>query len=162
MADPLGSTATLIKVLKDGQPVVDVSNKRVSALPEGTAKRDLPGPWQQTSVPEYLQERSFLGNLFETDDLVGIDTNVIDYTIEARWEYNGQYISDFHISGSGNVQIFSNLSIHVEVFDANYTSDDIAEMRYDIIVSMSNLTGGDRRVVIHALVRGDGSGMSLS
>jgi hypothetical protein len=159
MADPLESSKTFFSILKDGAPVVDVTNKRVNVFPQGATKTDLSGPWQTASYTEHLQELDMLASLASA---LGLDPNVINYDVSAIWDYNGQYISDFHVSASGTVQVFSNLSIDVQTFDADYDDSDVAQMKYDIICMLSNLTGGSKRLVIHAQGRGDGGGMSLS
>jgi hypothetical protein len=159
MADPLESSKTFFSILKDGAPVVDVTNKRVNVFPQGATKTDLSGPWQTASYTEHLQELDMLASLASA---LGLDPNVINYDVSAIWDYNGQYISDFHVSASGTVQVFSNLSIDVQTYDADYDDSDVAQMKYDIICMISNLTGGSKRLVIHAQGRGDGGGMSLS
>jgi hypothetical protein len=159
MADVLGATKSLFSILKDGAPVVNVTTQRVNAVPVGATKMDLPGPWQTASYTEHLRELDMLHTLA---DALGLDPNVINYDVAAVWDYNGQYINDFHVSASGTVQVFSNLSIDVQTYDADYDGGDVAQMKYDIICMISNLTGGSKRLVIHAMARGDGGGMSLA
>ena len=159
MSETLDATKFLWSVLKDGAPVVDVTNKRVNTLPAGTSKADLPGPWQTTSYTEHLIELDMLASFASA---VGLDPDTINYNVTVVWDYNGQYINDFHVSASGTVQIFSNLSIDVQTYDADYDDNDVVRMKYDLICMLSNVTGGSKRVVIHAQAQGDGGGMSLN
>lgn len=159
MGSALDTAKFVLDVVKAGQPTVNVARNRVTVLPQGTTKRDLPGPWQRSAVTEYLREYSMLGEYVEELGLPGGRT--IDYAVTVAWDYDGQYISEFHVSASGTVQVFSNLDITVETFEATYDSDDVVEMNYDIVCTISNLTGGSKRLVIHAQARGDGGGMSL-
>ena len=159
MSEALDVTKFLWSVLKDGAPVVDVTNKRVNALPEGRSKSDLPGPWQTASYTEHLVEVDMLASVASA---LGLDPDTINYNVTTVWDYNGQYINDFHVSASGSVQVFSNISIDVQTYDADQDDNDVVRMKYDLICMLSNLTGGSKRVVIHALARGDGGGMSLN
>lgn len=159
MSEALDATKFLFSVLKDGAPVVDVTNRRVNAFPAGQTKADLSGPWQTASYTERLVEVAMLAGLVQA---LGLDPDTINYAVTTVWDYNGQYISDFHVSASGTVQVFSNLSIDVQTYDADEDDDGVVMMKYDLICMLSNLTGGSKRVVIHALARGDGGGMSLN
>jgi hypothetical protein len=158
MTEPLQSTFALLKVIKEGAPVVSIDNARVHALPEGRTKQDLPGPWETTSYTEYFHENSMLQDFFA---MLGYDSSIADYAIEARWDYNGQYIADFRLNASGSVQVFSNLDVDCQTSEATYDENDVVELRYDIIITFSNLTSGNETLTIHALARGDGGGMSL-
>jgi hypothetical protein len=158
MPGVLAATKFFWEVIKAGKPVVGVSDQRVNVLPDGLSKNDLPGPWETTSYTEYLREYSMLGEWAEE---LGIPGRIVDYSISAVWDYNGQYISDFHISASGTVQVFTDLDVAVQTFDADFDSDDVVQMNYDIICTINNLTGGSRRLVIHAVAQGNGGGMSL-
>ncbi len=158
MADLLDTAKFFWTVLENGAPKVDVAETRVSALPQGTAKRDLPGPWQTAAYTERLEEKSGLADLISA---LGMDPDTINYAVAAVWDYSGQYISDFHVSASGAVQPFSNLNITVQTFEADYDENDVVQMKYDIVCMISNTTAGSKRLVIHAQARGDGGGMSL-
>jgi hypothetical protein len=146
-------------VVENGAPKVDVTPMRVSALPQGSTKADLPGPWRNAAYTENLEQKEWLAGIVSA---LGLDPDLIKYAIAAVWDYNGQHISDFHISASGNVQPLSNLSITAQTFEADQDADGVVQMKYDIICMMSNITSGSTRLVMHALARGDGGGMSLA
>jgi hypothetical protein len=158
MGEALDTTKFFWDVLVNGKPKVDVQDTRVSALPENTKKRDLPGPWQRAAYSEHLQEKEGLASIIEA---LGMDPNLLDYTVTATWDYNGQYISEFHLSAAGTVQPFEDLSVSVQTFEADYSDDDVVRMNYDIICMINNITAGSKRVVIHAQAWGNGGGMSL-
>src|SRR5579862_4778900 len=134
MSDALDTAKFLLEVVKAGKPAVNVSRSRVSVLPQGVAKRDLPGPWEHATYTEYLREYSMLGQYAEDLGLPG--GRIIDYSLTATWDYNGQYISDFHVAAEGAVQIFSDLDVDVETFEADYDEGDVVRMSYDIICTL--------------------------
>jgi hypothetical protein len=158
MFDPLASSKTFFDILKDGAPITNIQNVKVSVLPQGATKADLPGPWQTASYAEQLNQVEEFASVLSA---LGFDVNLIDYTVTAVWDYNGQYISDFRVNASGSVQVFSSLNISVQTYDADYDEHGVAQMNYDLICILSNLTGGSRRVTISAQARGDGGGMDL-
>jgi hypothetical protein len=159
MPDPLASSKAVFDILKDGAPVVSVQNVKVSVLPQGAAKADLPGPWQTASYSEHLKQVDSFASIVSA---LGFDVNLIDYTVTTVWDYNGNYISDFHVNAAGTVQVFSNLSITVETYDASYDASGVAQMNYDLICTLSNISSGSQRITISAQARGDGGGMTLS
>ncbi len=158
MGAELDTAKFIWTVLESGKPKVDIDTKRVSVLPKGVDKKDLPGPWSTASYTEHLEQIGAWKDLVEA---LGFDSKLIDYEVTAAWDYNGQYVSEFHINAAGTVQPLSDLSISVQTFEADYNSDDIVQMNYDIVCMLNNITGGSRRVVLHAQARGDGGGMSL-
>lgn len=159
MPDPLASSKAVFDILKENVPVVDIQSTKVSVLPQGATKADLPGPWQTASYTEYLQQIESFASVWSA---LGFDPNLIDYSVAATWDYNGQYISDFHLVTSGTVRSGSNLSISVQTYDADYDDGGVARMNYDLICTLNNIVGGSRRVTITAQARGDGGGMSLN
>jgi hypothetical protein len=64
-------------------------------------------------------------------------------------------------AASGTAQLFSNLNISVQTYDADYDDNGVARMNYDLICLLSNITGGSKRVTISAQARGDGGGMDI-
>jgi hypothetical protein len=157
MSEILDAAKFVWTILESGQPKVDIANTTVSPLPSGKARGDIPGPWQTASYTEHLQQRESLAGLMEA---LGFDPNLIAYDVTAVWDYNGQYLSDFHVSASGTVQPLSNLSIGVQTYDADFDGD-VVTMKYDLICILSNIGSGSQRITIRALARGDGGGMSL-
>ena len=158
MGAELDTTKFFWDILVNGKPKVEVQDTRVSVLPVGSRKRDLPGPWQRAAFTEYLLEKGAFAGLVEA---LGMDPNLLDYSVTAAWDYNGQYISEFHLSAAGKVQPLEDLSISVQTFEADYNDDDVVRMNYDIICMINNITAGSKRVVIHAQAWGNGGGMSL-
>jgi hypothetical protein len=157
MSGTLEAAKLVWTILDSGRPRVDIANTKVNPLPSGMTRSDLPEPWQTASYTEHLGQRASLASLMEA---LGFDPSLIAYDVTAVWDYNGRYISDFHVSASGTVQPLSSLSIGVQTYDADL-DDDVVTMKYDLICTLSNISSGSQRVTIHASARGDGGGMSL-
>jgi hypothetical protein len=148
MSAVLEATKFFWEVIKDGAKV-DVRETTVSVLPKGASKDDF-GGWKWTSFSEKYEELSFL---FESE--------LADFTLTAEWEYNGEYIANFHVTADGTVDVLSNINIAVNTFEAEIDDEGVAQLPYHVTVQFHNLTGGTRRKTFKAVARGDGGGMSL-
>jgi hypothetical protein len=151
MADnPVLDTAKFAwDLIKDGGKLTS-SNTTVNVLPQGTGMQDI-GGWQGPA--SYSEKYEQLSAIFES--------SLADFTLTASWQYNGQYIGNFHVVADGTVDVLSSVDVSVQTYEGTYDDGGVAQLPYDIQVQFHNLTGGTQRVTYSEMARGDGGGMCV-
>jgi hypothetical protein len=146
MSDVLDTAKFFWEVVKDGIKVNE--GKAVNAMPQGTTKMDFSG-WQSVSFDETFEETTLLG------------FSAADFVLTTAWEFNGQYIANFHLRAEGTVALLSSIDVSIQTFEAGMNSDNVVELPYDITVTFRNITAGSKTKVIRAVATGSGGGRSL-
>jgi hypothetical protein len=146
MSEVLDTAKFFWEVVKDG---VKVNETRVvNVLPKDKTMMDLSG-WEPVSFDETFQETTLLGG------------SAADFVLTTAWEFNGEYIGNFHLRAEGEVGLLSSIDVSVNTFEAHRDGDDVVELPYEINILFRNVTGGSKRKVIRAIATGAGGGRSL-
>lgn len=136
-------------LIKDGGKLTS-SGTTVNLLPQGSTVQDIDG-WQ--GPVSYSEKYEQLSAIFQSP--------LADFTLTASWQYNGQYICNFHVIADGTVDVLSSVDVSVQTDEGTYDGGGVAQLPYEIQVQFHNLTGGTQRVTYRELARGDGGGMCV-
>lgn len=120
----------------------------VSVLPQGRTMMDFSG-WTPVSFDEYFEETTLLGG------------TAADFKLTTAWEFNGEYIANFHLRAEGEVGLLSSIDVSITTSEAYRNSDDVVELPYEISILFRNIGSGSKRRVIRAVATGTGGGRSL-
>lgn len=145
----MGAVGEIIGAVRSmGQ--VTLHSSTADVLPDGTSASDF-SDWQDSGVTERFEAvKSLLG--FE----------MVNLAITVRWRFNGQFISQFHVTVDGLIDKTHEVDITVGILSQNLSNaQGVAEIVYEIVLVDSHLLSGNNRATFRAMVTGNGGGMSL-
>src|SRR6266446_1830716 len=126
----MADIGAIIGILKSSGQVT-LHSSPVDVVPAGTSPTELSG-WQETSVTEGFQAAK---------SLLGFD--MVNLSITARWQFNGELISGFRVTVEGFVDKTHDVEITVTTpRQTLQNAEGVAELEYEISLVDSHLLSG--------------------